>query len=280
MTYDELFQLKGLEKAKLLAGKSILGREISGAHVVEIVEAQDWVKRGELIFVSGVAFRDVKRDLTEAICELSKKQVAGVVLEVGPYIKEVTDDIIELANELNLPLLSLPYEIHVSEIISQIYYDKYSKEETNKSVEKFMTELLYEDEKKALERIELFKYNAEKKHIAVYVSVEAEDNSSQTKSVEKVNENGESKNENSSINSKNDDISEQLLRAVRMSFVRQNQLLYLKEEDGVAAVIELEAGDKVHKLMRQKRKEIEENLRYSRKGCVRLRKNIIIHIFM
>lgn len=54
---------------------------------------------------------------------------------------------------------------------------------------------------------------------------------------------------NSSINSKNDDISEQLLRAVRMSFVRQNQLLYLKEEDGVAAVIELEAGDKVHKLM-------------------------------
>lgn len=89
------------------------------------------------------------------------------MLEVGPYIKEVTDDIIELANELNLPLLSLPYEIHVSEIISQIYYDKYSKEETNKSVEKFMTELLYEDEKKALERIELFKYNAEKKHIAV-----------------------------------------------------------------------------------------------------------------
>ena len=85
------------------------------------------------------------------------------------------------------------------------------------------------------------------------MSVEAEDNSSQTKSVEKVNENGESKNENSSINSKNDDISEQLLRAVRMSFVRQNQLLYLKEEDGVAAVIELEAGDKVHKLMRQKR---------------------------
>ena len=128
MTYDELFQLKGLEKAKLLAGKSILGRELSGALVVEIVEAQDLVKRGELIFVSGVAFRDVKRDLTEAICELSKKQVAGVVLEVGPYIKEVTDDIIELANELNLPLLSLPYEIHVSEIISQIYYDKYSKE--------------------------------------------------------------------------------------------------------------------------------------------------------
>lgn len=34
----------------------------------------------------------------------------------------------------------------------------------------------------------------------------------------------------------------------------------------MAAVYELEAGDKVHKLMCQKRKEIEENLRYSRKN--------------
>ena len=59
MTYDELFQLKGLEKAKLLAGKAILGWEISGAQGDELVEAQDWVERGELICVSGVALRDV-----------------------------------------------------------------------------------------------------------------------------------------------------------------------------------------------------------------------------
>ena len=172
MTYDELFQLKGLEKAKLLAGRSILDREIVGAHVVEIVEAQDWAKRGELIFVSGVAFRNVEEDLTEAINELAKKQVAGVVLEVGPYIKEVTDDIIDLANELNLPLLSLPYEVHVSEIISQIYFDKYSKEEANKSVEKFMTQLLYDDEESALKRIELFRYDIGKRHVAIYVSAD------------------------------------------------------------------------------------------------------------
>lgn len=269
MTYDELFQLKGLEKAKLLAGKSILGREILGAHVVEIVEAQDWVKRGELIFVSGVAFRDVKRDLTEAIHELSKKQVAGVVLEVGPYIEEVTDDIIELANELNLPLLSLPYEVHVSEIISQIYYDKYSKEEANKSVEKFMTELLYDDEKKALERIELFKYDADKKHVAIYVSVDCEDEKENdfTKKTAVEYEDKESRMQGDLNITRDVDLSKELLKAVRMSFVRQNQLLYLKEEDGVVAVLELESNDKLHKLMRQKREEIEKNFRFSKKNA-------------
>ncbi len=273
MTYDELFQLKGLEKAKLLAGRSILDREIVGAHVVEIVEAQDWAKRGELIFVSGVAFRNVEEDLTEAINELAKKQVAGVVLEVGPYIKEVTDDIIDLANELNLPLLSLPYEVHVSEIISQIYFDKYSKEEANKSVEKFMTQLLYDDEESALKRIELFRYDIGKRHVAIYVSADEDltvaDNISSNK--ENVHYNmDESDEKNMAVKrideSDNTDVSEDILKAVRMSFTRQPQLLYLKEEDGVAAVIELESNDKLRNVMYQKRDTIEENLSYRRKN--------------
>ena len=273
MTYDELFQLKGLEKAKLLAGRSILDREIVGAHVVEIAEAQDWAKRGELIFVSGVAFRNVEEDLTEAINELAKKQVAGVVLEVGPYIKEVTDDIIDLANELNLPLLSLPYEVHVSEIISQIYFDKYSKEEANKSVEKFMTQLLYDDEESALKRIELFRYDTGKRHVAIYVSADEDlsvtDNISSNK--ENIHCNMDESDEKNMIVKRIDesdktDVSEDILKAVRMSFTRQPQLLYLKEEDGVAAVIELESNDKLRNMMYRKRDTIEENLSYRRKN--------------
>ena len=273
MTYDELFQLKGLEKAKLLAGRSILDREIVGAHVVEIVEAQDWAKRGELIFVSGVAFRNVEEDLTEAINELAKKQVAGVVLEVGPYIKEVTDDIIDLANELNLPLLSLPYEVHVSEIISQIYFDKYSKEEANKSVEKFMTQLLYDDEDSALKRIELFRYDIGKRHVAIYVSADedlsvADNISSNKENVHCNMDESDEKNMDAKRIDVSDktDISEDILKAVRMSFTRQPQLLYLKEEDGVAAVIELESNDKLRNIMYQKRDTIEENLSYRRKN--------------
>lgn len=273
MTYDELFQLKGLEKAKLLAGRSILDREIVGAHVVEIVEAQDWAKRGELIFVSGVAFRNVEEDLTEAINELAKKQVAGVVLEVGPYIKEVTDDIIDLANELNLPLLSLPYEVHVSEIISQIYFDKYSKEEANKSVEKFMTQLLYDDEESALKRIELFRYDIGKRHVAIYVSADedlsvADNISSNKENVHCNMDESDEKNMDAKRIDVSDktDISEDILKAVRMSFTRQPQLLYLKEEDGVAAVIELESNDKLRNIMYQKRDTIEENLSYRRKN--------------
>lgn len=237
MTYDELFQLKGLEKVKLLAGRSILSREILGAHVVEIVEAQDWVRRGELIFVSGVAFRDVDKDLKKSIHALAKRQVAGVVIEVGPYIPAVTEEIIDLANRLNLPLLSIPYEVPVSEIISQIYFDIYSKEENQKSIEKFMAEVLYGDTATALERIELFKFDQTKKHVALYIGLDIPEH-------RKVSA----------------DKMEKLLKAVRMSFVKQNQLLYLQEDDGVVAIQELAPDEKLHQVMEKKRKEIQKNL--------------------
>lgn len=237
MTYDELFQLKGFEKAKLLAGHSILTREITGAHVVEMIEAQDWVKRGELVFVSGVAFQDIYEDLKRAINNLAGRQVAGIVLEVGPFIPAVTGEIIDLANQLNLPLLSLPYEIPVSFIISQIYFDIYSKEETNKSVEKFMAEVLYDDTEKALERIELFKFDQNKKHVALYIGP---DMPQQRKADEET--------------------MQKLLRAVRMSFTRQDQLLYLLEDDGVVVLQELDDHEKPHQLMETKRQEIQQNL--------------------
>lgn len=244
MTYDELFQLKGLEKAKLLAGQSILSREILGAHVVEIVESQDWVKRGELIFVSGVAFHNVEEDLKKSIQALAKRQVAGVVIEVGPYIRTVTEEIIELCNALNLPLLSLPYEVPVSQIISQIYFDIYSKEETNKSIAKFMAEVLYGDTAKALERIELFKFDQNRKHVALYIGLD-------------IAENGKADGES----------MEKLLKAVRMSFVKQNQLLYLQEDDGVVAIQELGENVKLHRIMESKRQEIQQNLQFSLKNA-------------
>ena len=240
MTYDELFQLKGLEKAKLLAGRSILSREITGAHVVEMTESQDWVKRGELIFVSGVAFHDVYEDLKTLIENLASRQVAGVVVEVGPYIPELTGEIIDFANERNLPLLSLPYEVPVSLIISQIYFDIYSKEENNKSIEKFMAEVLYGDREKAFERIELFKFNQTRKHVALYIGLDTEGNERADEASRKL-----------------------LLKAVRMSFTRQEQLLYLLEDDGIVALQELQGNENPHQIMEEKRQEIQQNLRFS-----------------
>lgn len=42
MKYEELFQLKDFQKAKLLTGDNILLREITGAHVIEMADGVNW----------------------------------------------------------------------------------------------------------------------------------------------------------------------------------------------------------------------------------------------
>lgn len=61
--YEELFQLKDFQKAKLLTGDNILLRKITGAHVIEMADGVNWAGRGELVFTSGVGFHDVDHEM-------------------------------------------------------------------------------------------------------------------------------------------------------------------------------------------------------------------------
>lgn len=218
MTYNELFQLKGLNKIKLHAGKSIMMREIEGAHVFEITDTYDFVKRGELIFVSGVAFNDVQKDLKKMITALAQKNVAGLVVEIGPYINDISEDVISMADKFDVPLLSIPFDISVSEIISQIYYEIYRKKEIYKSMELFMKELIYGDEKIAKERMELFEYNPEKIHLVLYFAL-----FDMHEQISRV---------------RDSEILEDLLWVLKYECFNNRDMLYLKEEDGIVVIYE------------------------------------------
>ena len=140
MKYEELFQLKDFQKAKLLTGDNILLREITGAHVIEMADGVNWAGRGELVFTSGVGFHEVDHEMKVLIQTVAQNYAAGIVVEIGPYIKDVTQEWIDYAQELNIPLMILPYDIPITNIISEIYRNVYSTQEYRNSVDKFMKE--------------------------------------------------------------------------------------------------------------------------------------------
>ncbi len=98
--------------------------------------------RGELVFTSGVGFHDIDHEMKILIQTVAKNYAAGIMV-VGPYIKEISQEWIDHAQKLNIPLMTLPYDIPVTNIISEIYRNVYNTQ-IQKSIEKFMTECLYE----------------------------------------------------------------------------------------------------------------------------------------
>lgn len=229
MKYEELFQLKDFQKGNLLTGNNILLREITGAHVIEMADGVNWAGRGELVFTSGVGFHNIDHEMKVLIQTVAQNYAAGIVVEIGPYIKEVSQEWIDYAQKRNIPLMTLPYDIPITRIISEIYRNVYSAQEYQNSVEKFMKECLYEASEEVQERAETFGFDQKRKHIALFLLPDEE----------------------------NGDL-EHLMQAARQSLNQQTTIFTLLEKDGVIVIYDLPKTDQpVHEMIGRLRDDIE-----------------------
>src|SRR5665647_1548035 len=90
LTCDEMIKLPHLEKIKLVAGSGGIKRIITWAHVVELEDVTEWVKGGELLFITGVTIKNDTKALLKLVKDIEKKNLSGLVINIGPYIKAVS----------------------------------------------------------------------------------------------------------------------------------------------------------------------------------------------
>lgn len=175
MTYDELLQLDSFAQAEVLVENPDINHHIKGVHVVDTLDLQEGVRMGDLIFVSGACFTDTEQDFITMLQLLDHKKVAGVVVETGPYIHQVSTKQLAVAKQLKMPLLTLPYEVSAADAISDTYYALFRSQEKLKKEDRFMRELLYGDEKRALFQLNNFNYVKTRQHIVIFLSFDRDE---------------------------------------------------------------------------------------------------------
>lgn len=112
----EALSLDGLKDAKVLAGREGLNRIIRWVHVVDVPNATDWVHGGELLFVTGIGLSKDTESLCKLIEGLAAKNVAGLVINVGPYIHGLPSEALNVAERLAFPVLELPWEVKLVDV--------------------------------------------------------------------------------------------------------------------------------------------------------------------
>ena len=70
--------------------------------------------------ITGVAIRDDISSLPQFIRDLYSKNIAGLVINIGPYIKKTPVEVIELADSLDFPVFELPFEVGLIDISQSI----------------------------------------------------------------------------------------------------------------------------------------------------------------
>lgn len=100
---------------RVIAGKDGMTNIVQWVHSVEDTEVSDFLHGGELIFSTGIANKG-QDWMLPFVKNLIENQVSGLVLNIGPYIKSIPQEVISYCNEKHFPLLDIPWKTRIVDI--------------------------------------------------------------------------------------------------------------------------------------------------------------------
>ncbi|MEW6621523.1 MAG: PucR family transcriptional regulator ligand-binding domain-containing protein [Bacillota bacterium] len=116
----EVLLLPPFENANVIAGKKGLSRIIKGVTVVDTPDVGQWLKGGELLLTTAYVIKEQPEKLNQLIKDVHCKQAAAIAIKLKRFINNVPKSVIALADELNLPLIEIPFQISWIDIISPV----------------------------------------------------------------------------------------------------------------------------------------------------------------
>lgn len=119
ITVRDLLSVDYFKEFKVIAGRNGLNREIQGVTVADAPDGYRWKTEKELCFTSGYAFSEGP-DFITGIFQ-GDTQLAALVIKRGRYLEEIPEYIIQLSEEKDVPLITMPYGIPWMEVINQVY---------------------------------------------------------------------------------------------------------------------------------------------------------------
>lgn len=103
---------------KLHCRQNLLDISVAWVYLLEDIENNDFLRANELVITTGMQIHN-QEDMLHLIDILAKRKCCGLILNTGRYVLDahITDEVCEYANKLNFPLLSMPWKIHIAEIM-------------------------------------------------------------------------------------------------------------------------------------------------------------------
>ena len=129
---SDLYENIKNQDVTLVAGERGMGNVVRWLHMVESNAISSFLDGQEIVFTTGVGLNRVET-LLDLVKANNEHKASGMVINIGPFIKEVPKDVIDYCNKEGFPLFTVPWRVHMAEIMRSICYiitesDKYNLE--------------------------------------------------------------------------------------------------------------------------------------------------------
>jgi len=175
VTCGNMLNLPFLEKMKVVAGEKGLNRIIQWVHVMEYPEYSKWLNGGELILFSGVAIENKKDRFINFVKDINSKNVSGLAVNIGPYIKRTPEEVRKLADLLEFPIFEFPFEVKFIDVSQSICKAIFMNKLEQQSRENFMKDIILRGStftQDILDRAISYGYNPNENYYSFIISLD------------------------------------------------------------------------------------------------------------
>ncbi|MCB7319661.1 PucR family transcriptional regulator [Lacrimispora sp. 210928-DFI.3.58] len=120
MTISDFLQLPNFSDLRLLAGSGGLLREVTNVTVVDTPDGSNWLNGGEFVITTAYMLHEEEENLLDFLQTLQLHGAAGLGIKENRYISCIPDSALQLADQLCLPLISVPEAYPFVDIINPV----------------------------------------------------------------------------------------------------------------------------------------------------------------
>lgn len=123
LSVSDALRVPALREAdvRVLAGADHLDRPLRWVHVVEQTEIAHLLHGGELLLTTGQGLTENDTAPDRFLRQVIDSGAAGLVIELGPRVREVPPVLVRMAENAGLPLVTLAHETRFVEVTEQVH---------------------------------------------------------------------------------------------------------------------------------------------------------------
>jgi len=122
ITVEQAMNIYPLSEGNIVAGASGIQRMIKAVNIMDAPDIADWIKEGEMLFTTAFLIKDDLDGAVSLIKKLNARGLAALGFKLGRFWQAIPQRLIEVANELGLPLIELPYQYTFSDQMNGLFH--------------------------------------------------------------------------------------------------------------------------------------------------------------
>ncbi|MFA5577044.1 MAG: PucR family transcriptional regulator ligand-binding domain-containing protein [Tissierellaceae bacterium] len=149
ISIEDILKLDVMKSCNLIAGFRGARNTASRVNIMADPDILEWTTEGEFLLTTAYSFhKDNIHEQKELIRHCASKKLAGIGIKVIPYLEELDSEVLDLANDLSLPIIDIHQSIPLSDIMTVIFKEIFNKQasllERIEKVHESLTEAMLE----------------------------------------------------------------------------------------------------------------------------------------